>query len=718
MYIVYAQINDPGIEIQLNNDAENLVKDVFITGSCKNVSHITSSGAPESFGVFQNGSTIIGFSDGIILSTGDARSAKGPNESVETSTQFTRSSLDKDLVEIATDVLFDVTVLEFDFIPVEAEVTFQYVFASEEYCEFVGTNFNDVFGFFVSGPGINGSFSDGAINVARLPGSNEFVSINTVNHARNQNSYVKNELRDDIDNCSITFDPSHLFTIEYDGFTIPLLARIPVIPCETYHIRLVVGDVGDDKLDSAVFLRSSSFDLGEVATVEAVVPNSKDPIAYENCVDGEFVFSRPRGSFNFDPLTIDFEIDGLSTASEGLDFSTIPRSITIPAGQNTAALAISTLQDGQAENLENVTVRLNLFQSCECVEGESARLEIADPTPPRVSFSPAFACTDQSFSITPEIIEGVPPFKFLWNDNSTNMSLETAVQTATNFSVTVTDQCMNEGTESVLVNIQDTPKAELSGLIDYCNNLNELTLPLNFNGQAPWSFIYQVNNEMPIEIDSVFDNEFNLAITEAGQYQLLAFTDANCVGEAVGAGLVNDINIELDYDITIPSCPNANDGQINLNIEGHPPYEIGWTPQLNHESNPTNVSGGVYTIMISDSKNCVLMDSIVVENPSGITKECLESLIYIPNAFTPNGDGTNDIFEIYLGNQTIFQNGFTVEIFDRWGELVYFSENEFPKWDGRVRGQLLQPAVFTYVISVELNADRTEYIKGSLQLMR
>lgn len=712
------QINDGSIQTQSNSDADNLVNEVFITGTCKNVSNISSSGALESFGVFQNAATILGFPEGIILSTGNARSAEGPNGSVETTTQFGNMSVDRDLVDIATDQLFDVTVLEFDFVPVETEVTFQYVFASEEYCEFVGTNFNDVFGFFVSGPGINGPFSDGAINVARLPDSDEFVSINTVNHSINRNSYVKNEMRDDIDNCNITFDPKHLFTIEFDGFTIPLLARFSVIPCETYHIRLVVGDVGDDKLDSAVFLRANSFDLGEVATVEAKVPNQTEAVAFENCLDGQFIFSRPKGSFNFTPLTIGFEIDALSTALEGVDFSNIPRSVTIPAGQNTVALDIPTLLDGQAETLERLIIKLNLSQACECKEGDSATLHIMDPDTPQLILPPRLVCAGQAFSIAPDITGGVPPYTFTWNGNSEDMSLQTTIQTETTFSLTVTDVCNQQAMESVTIKIQNEPSAELSGVIDYCNDVTDVTLPVNFNGQPPWSFTYQINNSALITIDSIFDENFNLPVSQSGNYQLIEFSDASCDGKAIGMGLVNDINIKLDVDIRSPSCPDANDGQIKLTIQGDPPYDINWTPPLNDDTNPTNVSAGVYSLNIRDARNCLVVESIVIDNPSDITVECLKDLVYIPNAFSPNGDGSNDFFEIYPISQTLFQQGLKVEIFDRWGNLVYLSEEALPKWDGRVEGELLSPAVFMYVISIELNAEKTEYLKGSLHLIR
>ena len=712
-----AQPRESSIQTAINDDVIHLVSDIFITGTCKNVENIESSGPTESFGTFQNGENVIGLSDGIMLSTGDVRSAMGPNESIETSTRYNRLSTDKDLIDIATSKLFDVTVLEFDFIPVKPEVSFQYVFASEEYCEFVGTQFNDVFGFFVSGPGIDGPFSDDAINIARLPDSEEFVSINTVNHESNQGSYVKNELSQDVGNCNISFNPREINTLEFDGFTVPLLARIRLIPCETYHIRLVVGDVGDDKLDSAVFLLSNSFDLGELATIKANIPNRKDTTAYENCLDGQFVFTRPKGSFNTSPLEIDFEINELSTALEGIDFSTIPKTITIPPRQDSVVLSISTLIDEQAENLESLT--LTLLGLCECKEGSSATLNLSDPIPPTIRFTPTFVCANQPFSIIPEIINGVSPFSFRWDDNSVDTSLQINIQTPTNYALTITDLCGNQTNESVQINIQDIPSAVLSGEVDYCEGLDNIRLPLNFMGHPPWSFTYQIDNNFPITIENIVDSSFNLPISEGGNYQLIEFSDAACTGSATGTGQVNDINIDLRIEAVAPSCSGIDDGAINLIIlEGNPPYDINWMPSVNDLTNPTNLSVGVYDLIVRDAQNCVFIDSINVENSIILAPECINHKVYIPNIFSPNGDGINDFFEIFFDPFTTIQRVLKVEIIDRWGNLVYVSEGIMPKWDGQFRGRPLDPAVFLYSIQLELLGGRTELLQGSLNLVR
>ena len=721
LYPLLAQPNDANtsIKTELNNNAINLISDVFIKGTCKNISNIESSGAPESFGEFHNGADVINFSDGIILSTGDIGSAEGPNVLVETTTQFGHPSTDRDLMDIATDDLYDVAVIEFDFVPVVSQVTFQYIFASEEYCEFVGTIFNDVFGFFVSGPGIDGPFANGAINVARVPDSDEFVSINTINYLANQNLYVKNELSGDVANCDIEFDPQQINNIEYDGFTVPLVARFTVIPCETYHIRLVVGDVGDDKLDSAVFLKSKSFNLGELAKVKAVIPNQTDTVAYENCIDGQLVFTRPEGVFNLQPLVLDFEIDELSTALEGIDFPNIPRTITIPAGQDSVVLTIPTFSDEHAENIESLTVNLNFTLSCECEGVSSATLHLADSKPPVIQFTAISACSGEPFSLVPNVTDGIPPYIFQWSDNSTGNSLQTTILNPTSFVLTVTDFCNKKTSDTTLINLQEMPTAILSGNIDYCEGLNDLTLPITFNGHPPWSFTYQIDDNLPLRIDSIFEDDFNLPISEIGTYQLIEFRDAACIGASSGTGQVNDINIELDLETIFPSCPDANDGQINLDIiAASPPYDIDWSPTVNDATNPTNLSVGVYDLMIRDDQNCVFMDSIIIEHPNVITLECINNNAYVPNVFSPNGDGINDFFEFFLAKQTTVQQVIKVEIIDRWGNLVYFSEGEMPKWDGRFKGKLSNPAVFLYSIQLELNDGQIELLQGSFSLVR
>jgi hypothetical protein len=126
-------------------------------------------------------------------------------------------------------------------------MTFQFVFGSSEYPEFVGTSFNDIFGFFVHGPGIVGSYTNGAINIALVPGTNTPVSINTINADTNSTLYN--------DNSSLLIP--NLFC---DGYTVPMFASIGnLVVGATYHITLAITDVSDSALDSWVFLGGNSF---------------------------------------------------------------------------------------------------------------------------------------------------------------------------------------------------------------------------------------------------------------------------------------------------------------------------------------------------------------------------------------------------------------------------------------------------------------------------
>ena len=102
-----------------------------------------------------------------MIASGDVSKCSGPNELTNTGTAFSGNDTDADLntllriIGSTVTLSRDVAVLEFDFTPTSDKVSFEYVWASEEYCDFSNSNYNDVFGFFVSGPGINGPFSNG-----------------------------------------------------------------------------------------------------------------------------------------------------------------------------------------------------------------------------------------------------------------------------------------------------------------------------------------------------------------------------------------------------------------------------------------------------------------------------------------------------------------------------------------------------------------------------
>jgi uncharacterized repeat protein (TIGR01451 family) len=215
-----------------------------ILGPGISYSNVQYTGSPLAAGIFSGGDGIIGFDGGIVLGTGTVKSVTGPNKSDTTTTNL-RQAGDPDLNRIANGTR-DAAVLEFDFVPAYEQLTFQYVFSSEEYNEFANSPFNDVFAFF-----LNGS------NVALIPGTNIPVSINTVNGGKpygtgavNPQFYRNNDLDDP--------GPATINT-EMDGLTVTLSVQARVKVGQLNHIKLAIADIGDASLDSNVFIRAGSF---------------------------------------------------------------------------------------------------------------------------------------------------------------------------------------------------------------------------------------------------------------------------------------------------------------------------------------------------------------------------------------------------------------------------------------------------------------------------
>ncbi len=206
----------------------------------------------EQVGAFSNGeNTNIGLNSGILLATGNASIAVGPNNQAGASLLPATSSMgDPDLALLTTGIVKNTSIIEFDFVPIGQNLRLNFVFASEEYLEFVNTNHSDVFGFFISGPGISGPYSGNAQNIAVLPNSTVPITIDTVNNLVNTGYYINN---------GTGSTPLVNTSIEYDGF-LKVIAAIANVQCgQTYHIKLAIANVGDNNFDSAVFIEANSF---------------------------------------------------------------------------------------------------------------------------------------------------------------------------------------------------------------------------------------------------------------------------------------------------------------------------------------------------------------------------------------------------------------------------------------------------------------------------
>ncbi len=193
---------------------------------------------PTSYGSFSNGqSTNLGITNGVLLTTGSAEGAAGPNNSMGYTWQNFTTLNDPDLTTIVASAVNDVCMFELDVVPQCDSLTIRFIFGSEEYPEYVNSDYNDAFGFFVSGPNPSGG-NYNSFNIARLP-NNTVISINNVNAGENNQYFV--------DNTGGQF-------LQYNGYTTVLSPRIKVVPCQTYHFKLIIGDAGDNSFDSGVLI--------------------------------------------------------------------------------------------------------------------------------------------------------------------------------------------------------------------------------------------------------------------------------------------------------------------------------------------------------------------------------------------------------------------------------------------------------------------------------
>ncbi|RXR35313.1 fibronectin type III domain-containing protein, partial [Flavobacterium piscinae] len=246
-----------------------LVQDILINSTCALVSNITWStgtnfGSENGIGYFeQNGSTFP-FENGIVMTTGNAASSPGPNlNTLGDGNQAWVGDADLEAIILAATGnpmnSRNASIIEFDFVPLTDFISFDFIFASEEYGTFQCT-FSDAFAFLLTDLNTNVT-----TNLAVIPNTNVPVSVVTIrDQAHNDDcGSVNPEYFDAFYELPTGLNPLGA-PIDYNGVTIPMIASSSVIPNNTYRIKLVIADRQDNSFDSAVFLKGGSFNIGNI----------------------------------------------------------------------------------------------------------------------------------------------------------------------------------------------------------------------------------------------------------------------------------------------------------------------------------------------------------------------------------------------------------------------------------------------------------------------
>jgi gliding motility-associated-like protein len=738
---IHTKITKAQITVEIGgqyNDPQFLVEDVLL-GSGISASNFSFMGDSIQIGVFESNTSNLGISSGVVLATGDLRLLDPQFNGAINGINVEPDVEDPDLLNVANSVpgligqnfsvsnINDVAVLEFDFVATSDTLSFYYAFASREYNAYENTTFNDVFGFFISGPGISGpyfsppEFPGGSINIAVVPNSSPElpITISSVNNNLNSEYYID--------------DPIGINDV--NGFTVPLEATTLVQCGETYRIRLAIADGSDSGLSSYIFLSANSFSSPEV-----LISNDIEDL---NLTDLEI------------PCESTVNLSAQLPNLEGFVFSwntgDTTQNITVGEGQYWLTL---TSSQNCSFNSDTISVRYN--------------------QPPNIFFSNDLSvCSGDSIVLKAEI-SGFSPFTYYWSSEEVSDSILVGHGS---YSLTVTDGNNCKTTEIAVVQELTRPTALISGEILKCfNSEDELALEFQLTGNPPFILNYGLYEDQ--YIDTINSLNYVNNVSEIGHYTIYNLEDVLCTGSFSGLGKIDEYssfsssifgNKEICYgedavleiitdEISIPYKVSLTKNNYNItyeNVQSNPfyitvtdtaLYKVNYIENINgcrskenfgsayvsyRELNQPNIipplqtsfckvdssfqlfsdleggfwsgkgvtSNGVFEpvnaadgegwIFYKYPQNCNEGDSVL------LSVGCPYS-IYIPESFTPNDDGINDFLQIY-GNNIV---DFNLNVFDRWGSLIY-STNEISNfWDGTYQGKLVPTGIYPYKIDL------------------
>ena len=701
--------------------AQDVVETILL-GEGVEIFNITFSGDLDQIGSFDANNSNILIPDGMVLATGSCSNVIGPNDIGSSTTGGGNFGVnDVDLDQLSTFATNDAAVLEFDFIPTGDSISFNYSFGSDEYNEYVCGSVNDAFGFFLSGPGINGTFSDNAINLATIPNTDDTpVTINSVNNgSAGLNGIASNCAQVDpnwMDNTEYYIDNENngdANATQLDGFTIGLVASAAVQCGQTYHIKIAIADAGDTAFDSAVFIEggsfsSNAFDITATASISGNQIFGGDTTVVESCNNAVFQVVRPFAEI---ADTLDVSISG--TATNGVDYETIDPEVIMEVGEFTYEIPLNVIPDAEVEGPETVTIEYMYVNLCGDSVLRSATLIIEDFEPTVLQYeNPVGICNGEAV-LEVETIGGYGPFTFSWSTGASDTLALNVIETDDPGAaqVMVTDVCGNE--QSATITYTMPPELIIYG--EQTNNPlcpgEDAVLEAGINsGVGPFTYDWSSGG----------DGETETVNFNASQLVTLTVTDA--------CGIEDSFDVEVEYPIWEPIM--GNDPEVCLGIQG----DLNLTGGVGEEDLVGNWVGqyNFYTWQYFDFDEAgnpqdsafVLVDEAldslaVFIGPSGnfqagitqgnmdiyVVDQCGAEGMFnvsviacdteIPNVFTPNGDSRNDFFRI-PGIEG-FPNS-SLAIFNRWGNTIYQSNDYGGGWDGRINNEPVADGTYFYIL--------------------
>lgn len=600
---------DPFLEIDNTiYTPQQLIEDVLITG-CLEAFNVVYDGDSTAIAYFNNGQ-VFGMQSGVVMASGSAAVITGGTDQVM-GQETTQADVEADLSTIsqlnggASDI-HDEAIIEFDFIPSSDTTEFDFVFASSEYPTYEFSSYNDVFAFFVSGPGITGAYADNAINVALVPGTTAPITISSVNGTTNPAFFA-----------GYTGGTNPFFNV--GGYTTKITAIMGgLTPCETYHIKFAISDAGDGSLSSYVFFEESSFSSGGDVSMGNTSTVGTDVDIYEGC-SNYWIFDRidTTAEAMLDTIHIDLLIGG--TATENTDYTLNTTNLVILPGEYYDTLFYNALWDGVAESNEYIV--FELLNGCPCnQQSTNDTIWIFD----NFQLNPVITddmliCnnTEVTVDVTINPLQDASLVDYLWSDGSTGTSITYTPTVTETIWVNASTPCQQDTTVEMTIIV--VPPIDSSFAISKDSICIGEEIAITFTGSATsfatFNWDFDSGNPATATGQGPHAVSYN---TEGDKIITLDIDDNGCLAN-------NSLNVYVSPVPTITITPTNNlcNGNCNGELLAQPqgnflPYLFVWSD--GQTTNPsTGLCVGQYDVSFTNNLGCVSSGNSTITEPTQIT---------------------------------------------------------------------------------------------------